>query len=209
VFVPLRYTEIEARAAIGQSTSYTEALRRLGLCQTGGNRTVLKRYAEEVWKIPVDHFEGSGSGDRSRIASIPLEAVLVRGSTYARTRLKQRLYRSGLKERRCAMCGQGEEWRGARMSLILDHVNGEATDNRLENLRIVCPNCAATLDTHCGRKNRKAVEPRACELCGRNYEPKRDEQRFCSRECGRRWPHTYARPGARRVQRPPYDELRR
>ena len=39
------------------------------------------------------------------------------------------------------------------MALILDHINGVPNDNRLENLRIVCPNCAATLDTHCGRKN--------------------------------------------------------
>jgi hypothetical protein len=40
------------------------------------------------------------------------------------------------------------------MSLIIDHINGVGDDNRLENLQIVCPNCAATLDTHCGRKNR-------------------------------------------------------
>ena len=49
--------------------------------------------------------------------------------------------------RRCELCGQTESWRGRTMALILDHVNGVPTDNRLENLRIVCPNCAATLDT--------------------------------------------------------------
>ena len=42
------------------------------------------------------------------------------------------------------------------MSLILDHINGVHNDNRLENLRIVCPNCNATLPTHCGRKKKKA-----------------------------------------------------
>jgi len=40
------------------------------------------------------------------------------------------------------------------MSLILDHINGKRDDHRIENLRILCPNCAATLETHCGRKNR-------------------------------------------------------
>jgi HNH endonuclease len=40
------------------------------------------------------------------------------------------------------------------MALILDHINGVRDDNRLENLRIVCPHCAATFETHCGRKTR-------------------------------------------------------
>ena len=50
------------------------------------------------------------------------------------------------------------------MGLILDHINGVRDDNRLENLRIVCPNCAATLDTHCGRKNRLEPSNATCLL---------------------------------------------
>ena len=74
------------------------------------------------------------------------------GSSYQRARLKERLFDAGLKERACELCGQGEIWHGRRMSLILDHVNGIADDNRLENLRVVCANCNATLDTHCGKQ---------------------------------------------------------
>ena len=51
-----------------------------------------------------------------------------------------------LKRPICELCGQGEMWRGRPMALILDHVNGVPTDNRLTNLRIVCPNCAAAGD---------------------------------------------------------------
>jgi hypothetical protein len=53
------------------------------------------------------------------------------------------------------MC-QGEEWVGKKMSLILDHINGVNNDNRIEN-RIVCPNCNATLDTHCGKIRVKKI----------------------------------------------------
>jgi HNH endonuclease len=84
--------------------------------------------------------------------------------------LKRRLYATGLKQRRCELCGQGEDWRGRPMALILDHINGVATDNRIENLRIVCPNCASTLDTHCGR-NLRLIQDRTCEECGASYRP--------------------------------------
>ena len=52
-----RYSEAEAREAIAASLSYTDALRRLGMRPAGGNHRTLRRYAEEIWRIPVDHFD--------------------------------------------------------------------------------------------------------------------------------------------------------
>ena len=106
-------------------------------------------------------------------------------------------------ERECEMCGQGEEWHGRQMSLILDHINGVADDNRLENLRIVCPNCAATLDTHCGREP-ASLEQRACVRCGR-----------CSTRSSRASATARARAASERaqrvraVERPPYGSHRK
>jgi hypothetical protein len=94
------------------------------------------------------------------------------------------------------------------MALILDHLNGNSTDGRLENLQIVCPNCAATLDTHCGRKNRRDRTPRACIWCGGDFIPKYPTHRYCSHACGiqSRGPRE-PRPDRHKVERPPYEQL--
>ncbi|HEY2771543.1 MAG TPA: hypothetical protein VGI87_13290, partial [Solirubrobacteraceae bacterium] len=158
------------------------------------------------YRVSTAHFDPDWRGLIGRAR--PLDQILVEHSTFHRGHLKERLYDEGVKERVCEMCGQGERWQGRAMALILDHVNGVPDDNRLENLRIVCPNCAATLETHCGRKNRIEIVEHACLHCGGAYRPKYPSQRYCSRSCGRRdRGSTAPRPEARKVVRPSYDQL--
>ncbi|HEV2785115.1 MAG TPA: hypothetical protein VGV67_01900, partial [Solirubrobacteraceae bacterium] len=119
-------------------------------------------------------------------------------------------YKEGLKRAICELCGLGELWRGRPMGLILDHINGIRDDHRLENLQIVCPNCAATLDTHCGRKNRLEQPERTCLRCQARFRARYANQRYCSRECGTRAPRLnrgLPSPALRRAERPPYDQL--
>lgn len=182
-----RYTEDELRGAIAASESWAETLRRLGYCPSGHNWRTIKLRAAEL-DIDTSHFDPyAATRRRNGEGRIPLEKVLVAGSTYSRSNLKRRLYEAGLKQPCCELCGQGEMWRGTRISLILDHINGVRDDNRLDNLRIVCPNCAATLETHCGRNGRETLEARTCLRCGVEFIPKQRRQRYCSRECGTRW----------------------
>lgn len=211
MFVP-RYSEEDARAAVSASLSYAETLRALGVCATGGNWRTLRIWIDR-WAISTDHFD-SRAAQRAGLLHRPqpLAEIMVEGSTYSRNHLKNRLYREGVKERGCELCGQGELWRGQSMSLILDHINGIRDDHRLENLRILCPNCAATLETHCGRKNRADVTDRQCLRCGIRFMPRDTRQRYCSRECGRRAPRPNKgkpNPALRRVQRPTHDILLR
>ena len=204
-----RYDEDDVRSAVAASTSWAESLRRLGLRPAGGNFRSLQGFARRAG-ISAEHFDPmAGRIAALRAANRPrgLAEILVRGSSYNRGHLKRRLYEEGLKQPACELCGQGELWRGQRMSLILDHSNGEATDNRLENLRIVCPNCAATLDTHCGKALRRPRTARACHGCGVLFVAESHAQRYCSHACFARAQTGVPQPHRRVVDRPPLAQL--
>jgi hypothetical protein len=175
------------------------------MCPSGGGHAILKKYAIE-WRISTAHFDPAVGKHRYHVGRrTPLSEILVRGSSFSRGTLKKRLYDSGLKKRECELCGQTEMWRGQRMSLILDHINGVRDDNRLENLRIVCPNCAATFGTHCGRNVHRV---RNCRRCGTDFEPATNENHYCSMSCAKQGQGLgVPRPSTRRVERPSLDQL--
>jgi len=160
---------------ITQSRTYSEVLKRLGIRAAGGNFNTLKKYIKK-YEIDITHFEAYKvrneklSEFRKNFVKKDIQDYLVEGSDYNRGHLKERLYSEKIKERKCEICGQGEEWNGKKMSLILDHINGIWNDNRIENLRIVCPNCNATLETHCGKQKKK-----------KNHEKKISEVNFTKR----------------------------
>jgi hypothetical protein len=81
------------------------------MCPTGGGGRILRRYALQVWQIPVGHFDPYRElrlRNRRRPRT-PLKSILVAGSTFHRGALKRRLFEEGLKQRRCEACGQGED----------------------------------------------------------------------------------------------------
>lgn len=80
----------------------------------------------------------------------PLERILAAGRRRCRQHVKSRLLMAGLKQARCESCGL-TEWRDKPLSLELHHVNGDGHDNRLENLRLLCPNCHSQTDTWAAR----------------------------------------------------------
>lgn len=115
-----------------------------------GNRQTLKKYVKKH-NIDCAHFTSEERKIRLPRNVRPLKELLTENSTADTTGLKHRLYKSGLKIEECELCGQGPVWMGKKMSLRLDHINGINSDNRIENLQIVCPNCDATLDTFSGK----------------------------------------------------------
>lgn len=150
---------------VNDSVSYKESLIKMGLRAAGGNYKILKKYIN-LYGVSISHFESVEEVSKRNLLrdKIPLDEILVENSTYSRKSLKIRLYDAKILERKCCLCGQDENWNGMKISLILDHINGIHNDNRIENLRIVCPNCNAGLDTFAGKNLQKKVY--YCE-CGR------------------------------------------
>jgi hypothetical protein len=133
---PRSWTDDQLRAAVAASTRLIDVLRRLDLSVGGGTLDAV----------------------RNRIIELGIDCShLVEDSDYLKSAvLRKRLVREGLKEPRCEICGR-DEWMERPIPLQLDHVNGDRTDNRLENLRILCPNCHALTDTYCGKNIGRAA----------------------------------------------------
>ena len=143
---------------IENSSTISDATRKLGLSTGRGNRKTITNYIK-IYNIPTNHFQYKPIGNVNKLQKHKISEVLVENSTYTWTStLKKRLYKEGLKKPICELCGQNENWFGMKISLILDHINGINNDNRLENLQILCPNCNAGQETFCrGNKRKKQI----------------------------------------------------
>ena len=146
----------EFRGLIEGSKSTTEALRHFGLKNKGHNNRTLKKRMEEEGVDGSHLTKCYTSMVQENIRNRkPTSEILVVGSTHCRQHLKTRLLKEGLKKNVCELCGQEGKWKGKPIKMVLDHINGVSDDNRLENLRMVCPNCNSQLPTHAGRNNKR------------------------------------------------------
>lgn len=150
-----RYTDDQFATAVALSRSIAQVFERLGIQISGSGYVSVKR---DIARLGLDtsHMTGQGwNRGNSPVVRISLSEVLVEDSTYQNTHaLKQRLWREGVKQAKCEICGI-RNWRGKSAPLELDHINGKRTDNRIENLRILCANCHAQTETYCGKNTGK------------------------------------------------------
>ena len=153
------WTEKQLRKSAGNSTSIRQVIYKLGLKPAGGNYEQVKKYLKEH-KIETNHFKGQAwnkglTGIGKPI--IPLKDILIKNSNYQSFKLKKRLFDANIKKPKCELCGWSKKSIDGRVPLELDHINGNRKDNRIKNLRILCPNCHALQPTHRGlnRKNKK------------------------------------------------------
>lgn len=151
------WTISQLKNAVQNSFSYRQVLTKIGLREAGGNYEQVKKYIKE-YKLDIRHFKGRGWNLGLRGIGkphIPLEKILAKNSFFQSFKLKKRLFTAGLKPQHCEQCGWEKRTVDGYLPIELDHINGDRHDNRLENLRILCPNCHSLTTNHRGRKRKK------------------------------------------------------
>lgn len=160
------FTVDELKEMVANSTSIQELSKKIGYATKGSVSTILDRLNK--YDISIEHFTGQA---KTKVQRTP-ENTFIENSTATQAALR-RLYRKGnYTPYQCAICGLPPFWNDKELTLTLDHINGINNDDRLENLRWVCPNCDRQLDTFSGRNPHKKIsynssEPRYCIDCGK------------------------------------------
>lgn len=152
-----KYTKEVLEPIVRDSISMREVLLKLNLKVTGGNRSHITMRIKNAG-ISTEHFLGQGwsKGIAPPCAhtkeTFTKEVLCKDGKGWKGSGIKLKLYEYNLKEEFCEICGQGPNWNGKKLTLQLDHINGDHFDNSIDNLRIVCPNCHTQTETF-GTKN--------------------------------------------------------
>lgn len=190
----VKYTKEILESAVKQSYSVTSVLRLLNLKTSGSSHRHISQRIK-VYGINTDHFI-KGSRDGKEILSDA-------GKIISAETLRKRLLSSGILYT-CKECGVGANWNNKPLTLQVDHINGIRTDNKLENLRLLCPNCH-TQTSNYGVKNAKFdFSPKnTCKSCEKTIKK---SATYC-RQCYYRDSNNHQRKT--KIKWLPLDELNR
>ena len=142
---------------VRESKSFSEILRKQNKTISGASVKLLKQKLD-TYRIPYSFIKEIDA------QPIPLEEILQKDRPYKSQNLKRRLVNTGILKDECCLCGQSNIWNGKALTLQLDHINGDHNDNRIENLRILCPNCHSQTETF---GNKRKYDQKYCLDCGK------------------------------------------
>ena len=162
----VRYSEDDIRVAVNNSKSIASVLRQLGLRPVGGNYKTIHHLIEK-YELDTSHFTGQGWNVGLKFkpkAGLKDSDIFKKDSDYrCSSRLRER-YKKITGIQYCENCNLSD-WQGQSIPLEIHHLNGNNTDNRLENLKLLCPNCHALTDNYRGRAHLSALSEKRDVEC--------------------------------------------
>lgn len=152
------YSIEKLKDVVSSSYGYSDVMRKLGISLSGGNHASLKKKIK-LNNIDISHFLGKSWNTGSRYINngkkYDSTDIFIENSNYSRYHLKNRILKEGLLKYECEKCLNKGDWNGEALTLQLDHINGINNDNRLKNLRFLCPNCHSQTKTFAGKNINK------------------------------------------------------
>ena len=142
------FSDKEFAQIVMDSVSMLEIAKKMGYTSQNGSTGERIRHRIDALNLSTEHFSEENRRPIKRTA----ENIFIENSTADQRTLRRHFLQGEYTLYQCAICGQLPIWQGKELTLILDHINGRNHDNRLDNLRWVCPNCNQQLDTT-GSKN--------------------------------------------------------
>jgi transposase/Zn finger protein HypA/HybF involved in hydrogenase expression len=145
---------------INGSNTLSELLVKIGLgpLSGGGYKTLRQRIKEEGIDISdlrnrskLESAKNKISNNKKKFEEIFRKDSLYKGGNFV---LKKVLIEKNIVENKCCLCGVNNMWNAKPLSLQIDHINGDNRDNRIENIRILCPNCHSQTETYSGKAKR-------------------------------------------------------
>lgn len=145
------------------SASYSDVLRFFCL-RTSSSSNI--RHVKDRMSLLNCSFGKKQIGKATYNRKRDLSEILTKNSDYDNTcELKRRLLKSGMLTYVCAVCGNDGIWNGKDLVLVLDHINGDKHDNRIENLILLCPNCDSQTETYKGKNKKKQDNIEKFNIC--------------------------------------------
>jgi len=155
------YTPAELQFLLDTSNSYSDLLRNIGLNPKGGNPNTLKKIIKEygldetTLNINRSNLLRQNAINTHIKTKKSLEDILDNKCSYnSSSKLLNRLIKEGIKEYKCEECGI-ISWNNKKISLQLHHKDGNCKNNKLENLKILCPNCHSQTENYCGKSSKR------------------------------------------------------